>query len=139
MSAFAELNWLGPIAAAPLVGAVLTLLVHRLPEARPSLAGFVRGPGAPSFVDAVAARAGLDRGLAAGILAAFLSLAAVGVAAWAALSASGALLWASCVLGWLLLALAVIDLRHLLLPDALTLPLMLAGVMASYSLAPDRL
>ncbi len=42
--------------------------------------------------------------------------------------AQGAALWASCVLGWTLLVLALIDLRTWTLPDALTLPLLLAGL-----------
>ena len=45
-------------------------------------------------------------------------------------------LWASCVLGWALLALAWIDARHFRLPDALTLPLIPAGLLATQALAP---
>ena len=37
-------------------------------------------------------------------------------------------LWAECALGWTLLALAWIDAEHFLLPDVLTLPLLLAGL-----------
>ena len=44
-----------------------------------------------------------------------------------------------CVLGWGLLALAWIDWRHLILPDALTLPLVLLGLGATVWLAPDAL
>jgi leader peptidase (prepilin peptidase)/N-methyltransferase len=40
----------------------------------------------------------------------------------------GWLLWATCGLGWFLLTLAVIDARHQLLPDALTLPLLIGGL-----------
>jgi leader peptidase (prepilin peptidase)/N-methyltransferase len=35
--------------------------------------------------------------------------------------------------------LAVIDWRHLMLPDVLTLPLIPAGIAAAWALAPDRL
>lgn len=41
---------------------------------------------------------------------------------------NGPVLWGGCVLGWGMLALAWIDARTLLLPDALTLPLLLAGL-----------
>ena len=42
-----------------------------------------------------------------------------------------AALWADCVLGWGLLALAWIDARTMILPDALTLPLIPAGLAAT--------
>ena len=38
-------------------------------------------------------------------------------------------LWTGCGLGWTLLLLAVIDLEHGLLPDRLTLPLLVAGLI----------
>ena len=50
--------------------------------------------------------------------------------------AGGAGLWADCALGWTLLALAWIDARHFLLPDVLTLPLLLAGLAACQVLQP---
>ncbi|WP_252181263.1 A24 family peptidase [Azospirillum sp. B4] len=37
-------------------------------------------------------------------------------------------------LGWTLLALAWIDLRHMILPDALTLPLVVAGLLVEWAL-----
>ncbi len=50
--------------------------------------------------------------------------------------AGAAGLWADCALGWTLLALAWIDARHFLLPDVLTLPLLLAGLAACQVLQP---
>lgn len=47
--------------------------------------------------------------------------------------------WAAAGLGWTLLALAVWDLRCGLLPDRLTLPLLLAGLAATALLSPARL
>ena len=44
--------------------------------------------------------------------------------------------WANCVLGWGLLALAWIDARLLRLPDIMTLPLLLAGLVAAWLLEP---
>lgn len=48
-------------------------------------------------------------------------------------------LWAVCVAGWLLLALAWIDADTMLLPDALTLPLFLTGLAATWWLRPTAL
>ena len=68
-----------------------------------------------------------------------IELAALAVAASAALVLSGWLLWASLALGWTLLALAAIDLRHYLLPDLLTLPLIPAGLGLAYLIEPGKL
>jgi leader peptidase (prepilin peptidase)/N-methyltransferase len=48
-------------------------------------------------------------------------------------------LWADCLLGWALLALGWIDLRSFLLPDAITLPLVAAGLAATWWLAPEAI
>ncbi len=69
-----------------------------------------------------------------------VELAAIGVAAWAACVLPGdATLWLGCLLGWTLLALGWIDWRTMLLPDLLTLPLLLAGLGAAWLLEPDAL
>lgn len=68
----------------------------------------------------------------------FLS-GAVGIAAWAHLSIDGWLAWTSCAFGWVLLALTLIDVRAFLLPDALTLPLVPAGLIVAYAIAPENL
>ena len=60
-----------------------------------------------------------------------IELAALGVAIWSAYLFSGIALWASCGLGWTLIALAATDLKYFLLPDFLTLPLVVAGLLAS--------
>jgi leader peptidase (prepilin peptidase)/N-methyltransferase len=46
-------------------------------------------------------------------------------------------LWADCVFGWGLLALAWTDARTMLLPDTLTLPLLLLGLGATLWLTPE--
>ena len=46
--------------------------------------------------------------------------------------------WLAALLGWWLLALALIDLRTWLLPDALTLPLMVAGLAVAAALLSRR-
>lgn len=68
-----------------------------------------------------------------------IELAALAVAASAAAVLSGWLLWASLALGWTLLALAAIDLRHYWLPDRLTLPLIPAGLLIAWLIGPARL
>ncbi len=89
------------------------------------------------------AAGGLAQKLAGGgrqpLALAALALAALGVAPWAAGETAGAVLWASCVLGWTLLALAECDRRAMLLPDALTLPLVAAGLGVAWGLFPERL
>src|SRR5262249_9472150 len=60
-------------------------------------------------------------------------------ALWAASATDGALLWASCVLGWILLTLGAIDLRDGILPDSLTLSLLVLGLVVTYFLEPWQL
>lgn len=57
-----------------------------------------------------------------------VELAAAALALWAATAVSGWLLWVSCALGWVLLALSLVDLRCYRLPDWLTLPTLVAGL-----------
>ncbi len=68
-----------------------------------------------------------------------IELAAVAVALVAAAVTSGWLLWVTCGLGWTLLALAAVDFRHFVLPDALTLPLIPAGLAVAYLQEPAEL
>jgi leader peptidase (prepilin peptidase)/N-methyltransferase len=69
-----------------------------------------------------------------------IELAAIAVALWAMLGPDSAdVLWADCALGWTLLALAWIDWQHMRLPDALTLPLLLAGLAATALIEPEEL
>src|SRR5205085_4042618 len=64
-------------------------------------------------------------------------LAAIAIVAWAALLTSGAILFASCLYGWALLLLAAIDWRVQLLPDVVTLPLLVAGLIVAFLLPLD--
>ncbi len=140
---------LGTLAAAPFIGSFLGTLVLRLPEGRP--VGFARS-ACPACGHALSARDMLPlvgrallgarcRHCAAPIPRFYpaMELAALGVALWAWTEASGAALLASCLLGWGLLALALIDRRHFLLPDALTLPMIGLGLGATALLDPAGL
>jgi leader peptidase (prepilin peptidase)/N-methyltransferase len=65
-----------------------------------------------------------------------VQLATIAIAIWAAVVAPDPVtLWADCLLGWILLALAWIDLVHMRLPDALTLPLLALGLFVEAATA----
>jgi leader peptidase (prepilin peptidase)/N-methyltransferase len=69
-----------------------------------------------------------------------VELAALGIAVWAAWVVTDVTtVWIGCALGWTLLALGWIDWRHMILPDVLTLPLVLMGLAATWIRAPDSL
>jgi leader peptidase (prepilin peptidase) / N-methyltransferase len=68
-----------------------------------------------------------------------IELAAVAVALIAILVDDGEGAWLDCLLGWWLLTLGWIDLRRWLLPDVLTLPLVLAGLAAAATFDPEQL
>ena len=59
---------------------------------------------------------------------------------WAMLTADGVTgILLSCLLGWWLLSLAILDIRHFILPDVLTLPLIPAGLTATWLTSPALL
>jgi leader peptidase (prepilin peptidase)/N-methyltransferase len=68
-----------------------------------------------------------------------VELAALAVAIASLTVDRGVDAWLDAVLGWWLLALGWIDWRRLILPDALTLPLIALGLAAAWALAPDEL
>lgn len=132
--------------AAPIVGSFLGVLVVRLPAGEGVVGGRSRcrtcGEAlAPwDLIPLVSwiARRGRCRtcGAAIGILYPAIEIAALAVAAWAAAVVPAGMLWPSAALGWTLLALAWIDARALILPDALTLPLIAAGLVVAWAVAP---
>jgi leader peptidase (prepilin peptidase)/N-methyltransferase len=68
-----------------------------------------------------------------------VEIAALGVAVWAVTRTEGWTAWATCGLGWALLVLAAVDLRHYILPNALTLPLIAAGLGVAGMTEPSLL
>ncbi|HMD63340.1 MAG TPA: prepilin peptidase [Stellaceae bacterium] len=68
-----------------------------------------------------------------------VELAALAVALTAVLLDGGQGAWLDCLLGWWLLTLGWIDLRCWILPDALTLPLIIFGLAAAAVLDSDQL
>jgi len=145
---------LPPLVAAPAAGSFLGVLIRRLPAGKPVAL-------ARSECEHCRARLGvrdllpvvsylLARGRCRqcrapiGRFHLWIELAALGLTAIAALAAYGrgesaGWLWSSCGLGWVLLALAAIDLDSWRLPDVLTLPLLLAGLAVCGWLRPDEL
>ncbi len=151
-----ELNnvwgWLGPVLAAPFAGSFLGVLVARLPRGETAWRSVVTGRsaceacghtlGARDLVPVLSflALRGRCRFCAAPIarMHLWIEFASLGVACSAmAFGERDGLLWAGCALGWTLLALGWIDAACLRLPDALTLPLILAGLAEAAWLEPQ--
>jgi len=146
----ARLDGLLPLLLSPFIGSFLGVVIRRLPLGRPiavarsECEGCGRALPARDLVPLLSyvllrgrcrfCRAGIAR-FHVGI-----ELAAIAVAAWATLAMPGAdaaALWVDCALGWWLLSLAWIDWDHLRLPDVLTLPLVVAGLLATWVLEPQ--
>lgn len=142
-------DWsLWPVLAAPFIGSFLGLLAVRLPKGRPIIAGrsacdqcgqVLKLADLVPIASWLAARGRCRHcGSRVSPLYPSIELGAVLIAIWAASLAQGPMLWISCVLGWDLLTLAVIDWREGILPDGLTLPLLPLGLFAAYLAAADR-
>jgi leader peptidase (prepilin peptidase)/N-methyltransferase len=143
------LPWLLPAIAAPFIGSFVGVLVTRLPAGRPVVwsrsacpdCGHRLGPLDLVPIASWLWSRGRCRHCAGPVSRLYpaIELAALGLAIWAATAAgSPLLLWASCGLAWVLLALAATDMREGLLPDALTLPLIPAGLATTYLADPGE-
>ena len=135
--------------AAPLVGSFLGVLVKRLPTAEPVFLSRSRCPHCASrlgvrdlipVVSWLVAR-GHCRfcGKKIGFFYPLIEIAAIGIAAWAISVVPMWLVWPTSLLGWALLVLSLIDLKDRILPDCLTLPLVVAGLGMSWMLDPGNL
>jgi leader peptidase (prepilin peptidase)/N-methyltransferase len=133
-----------PVLLAPFIGSFLGVLILRLPARRPVVlarsccdqCGHRLGPRDLIPLVSYLLAQGRCRhcGAPIGRFALLTELAATGLAGWVAASVkgdavSGEVVWAACLLGWTLLTAAWIDMRTMLLPDSLTLPLLLGGLM----------
>jgi leader peptidase (prepilin peptidase)/N-methyltransferase len=143
-------SWLPPILASPFVGSFLGVLICRLPLkrsvalARSECESCRRPLGAQDLVPLVsyAMLRGRCRSCQAPIrpFHVHVEIAAMSVAIWAVLASNDpSLVWIDCVLGWILLTLAWIDWDHMLLPDVLTLPLVVLGLVVTASLDPKEI
>lgn len=149
------LNWFGsaspwPLLAAPFIGSFLGVLIIRLPSrdpvalARSACAHCGRRLGALDLVPLVSFAVFRGRcrrcNASIGLFYPAVELAATAVALWAVLADPDPYrVWADCGLGWTLLALAWIDWTDFLLPDVLTLPLILAGLASTLTFDPEAL
>jgi leader peptidase (prepilin peptidase)/N-methyltransferase len=134
---------------APFVGSFLGVLVQRIPEGAPIAWSRSRcrwcearlGPrDLVPIVSWLIAKGRCRRcGHRLGWFYPGVELAAIAVALVAVAVDSGDGAWLDCVLGWWLLALGWIDARYWLLPDLLTLPLILGGLAASVTFDPEQL
>ena len=137
------------VIASPAIGSFLGVLIRRLPEGSP----FVRGRSrceacgtalrARDLVPVLSWLAAGGRcrycGQPTGWFYPGVELAAVGIALAAVVIDGGQRVWLDCLLGWWLLTLGWTDLRSWLLPDLLTLPLIIVGLVAAVVLDPDQL
>jgi leader peptidase (prepilin peptidase)/N-methyltransferase len=141
--------WIWACALAPFIGSFLGVVVTRSDSpgsilvGRSACAACGITLGARDLVPILSWTASRGHcrhcGVAVGWFYPAMEIAAVIVALWSGLVFSGAALWASCALGWTLLALAAVDFRSLLLPDFLTLPLIVAGLAVTWILDPPQL
>jgi len=69
----------------------------------------------------------------------FVELCALALAIWALLVLPSAAVLPAVAFGWTLLLLAILDFKTMRLPDAITLPLLVAGLIAAAILAPTRI
>lgn len=135
------------LAAAPFAGSTIGVLVRRMPAPNPRLwgrshcesCGHTLAPWEMVPVLSYALQRGRCRACGARIAPYHLAaeLAAVAVAAVPfAMGIGGSAGWEACALGWVLLTLAWLDWEHFWLPDALTLPLMVAGLILAWLETP---
>jgi leader peptidase (prepilin peptidase) / N-methyltransferase len=141
--------WLMLAVAAPFIGSFLGVLVHRLPKSEHVVMGRSRCEACDQILSPIelvpVASWLLLRGQCRACGAPLgwfypaIEIGALILALWAAAVTSGAALVASCVFGWTLLALAVVDWRHYLLPDPLVLLLLTTGFGAAWFVDPESL
>src|SRR5437763_3772487 len=132
------------------IGSFLGTVIRRLPEGRPimmSARSACEACGARlaprdlvPLVSWLAARGGCSYcGVALGWFYPGVELGALAVATIAITIDGPEQAWLDCLLGWWLLALGWIDLRVWLLPDALTLPLLVLGLLVTLAFDPEDL
>jgi leader peptidase (prepilin peptidase)/N-methyltransferase len=133
----------------PLIGSCLGLLTLRLPAGRPvgavrsACGGCGRKLGLLDLAPVISwlALRGRCRTCASPIPLRYplLEVACGVIGLWSALMFDGPLAAAGAVFGWGLLLIAIIDAEHFWLPHRLTVPLLVAGLLAAASLQPESL
>lgn len=142
-------DWAIALAVAPVVGSFAGVVIERLPYGKPFVFSRSECPSCAitlSWSDLIPvasylALQGKCRRCQARIAPFHIGVecAALGIAVWAVAVAPDPLtMWLDCLLGWSLLVLAWIDVRHRRLPDALTLPLVVVGIVTQTTLSQER-
>ncbi len=137
-----------PLLIAPIAGSCLGVLIVRLPAGRP--VAFARSTCnhchcrlkaydmVPLLSYALLRGRCRQCGAPIGRFHPAIELAAAAVALWAMVaSLESPEVWITTVFGWILLTLGWIDWEWLLLPDVLTLPLLLAGLAVCFQWDPQ--
>ena len=137
------------VAVAVLVGSFVGVVIDRLPEGEPFGGGRSRcakcgaALTALDLVPLASWLAGRGRcrhcGAWIGWFYPLVELAALGIAVLSLSLDRGFEAWIDAALGWWLLTLGWIDWRHMILPDALTLPLIVLGLAVAGVIEPERL
>jgi leader peptidase (prepilin peptidase) / N-methyltransferase len=137
------------ILLAPFAGSFLGLIIRRLPDGLPVARGRSRCEKCGvqlkvrDLVPILSWLAAKGRcrycGGSLGWFYPGVELAAFAVALAAVLADGGQAAWLDTLLGWWLLILGWIDIRCWLLPDVLTLPLVIAGLAAAAVFEPEQL
>ncbi len=139
-----------PVVVAPFIGSFLGLVVRRLPVGGKIVSGRSSCPHCGKTLSPLELvpvvswllQGGKCRGCGAplGSFYPAIELAAATIAVLAVLLTDGSdSAWLACGLGWTLLTLSWIDAETMLLPDVLTLPLILAGLMISIAGGGDSM
>jgi leader peptidase (prepilin peptidase) / N-methyltransferase len=134
--------------SAPFVGSFLDLLCERWPRAEPFLLGRSRCDHCGhdlKWRDLIPVASWIIAGGRCRYCGArvpgrhpIVEISALAIAIWSQAALPIQIAWIGMIFGWVLLALALIDLRSLWLPNALTLPLGLAGLLVAWVITPER-
>lgn len=129
------------VLSAPFIGSFLYVVAERWPRGKPLVLDRSRCPHCQHVLSAtdliplvswLAARARCRYcGQRLSTWYPITEVAALVIAAWAVVLLPAELAWISVLFGWTLVALAVIDLKWLWLPHALTWPLAVAGLVVT--------
>ena len=140
-------SWIWPVVLAPFIGSFLGVIAMRLENLRSIAFGRSACPecgtqlAARDLVPLLSwlASHGQCRHCRRPVSLFYpgIELAAIGIAIWSVTVSSGWILWVTCLFGWVLLTLAVIDFKYYVLPDFLTLPLIPAGILVAWVLDPS--
>jgi leader peptidase (prepilin peptidase)/N-methyltransferase len=133
--------------SAPFVGSFVNVLAERWPKGEP----FIRGRShcdhcghvlgwrdlIPILSWSIARGKCRYCGARISMLHPVVELSALGIAIWSLAELPAPVSWISVAFGWALLTVAIIDLMWLWLPNALILPLGLAGLLTVWTMRPS--